>query len=140
MRILALDMGDRRIGVAVSDPTGLIARPLAFITRKSTPADIQAIAVLAREQDVGRIVVGLPLSLDGHLGPQTEKVRQIATLLATILAIPLDLYDERFSTVTAREYRLESGARKKKRRAPDDSMAAAVILQSYLDRARGQDS
>ncbi len=136
MRTLALDVGDRRIGVAVSDPTGLIARPLAIITRKNEPSDIQAVTELAREYGAGQIIVGLPLSLDGRLGLQAEKVRLFASALAAALVIPIELRDERFSTITAREHRLESGAGKKKRRAPDDDAAAAVILQNYLDEMR----
>jgi len=136
---MALDIGDRRIGAAVSDPTGLIARPLAIITRKDDLADLQAIAELVHNQRVERIIVGLPLSLDGRHGPQANKVQQIAAKLTASMDIPLELRDERFSTTTAHEYRLESGVGKKKRRAPDDDAAAAVILQSYLDEARAQD-
>jgi putative Holliday junction resolvase len=139
MRILALDVGDRRIGVAVSDPTGLIARPLAIIARKGTPSDTQTIAKLIREQTVEKVVIGLPLSLDGHMGLQAEKVQQFSAQLASITGVSLELYDERFSTITAREHRLESGVGKKKRRAPDDDAAAAVILQSYLDKTRHLD-
>lgn len=133
MRILAFDVGDRRIGIAISDPTGLIARPLTIITRRSEPADIQAITELAHDQKAERIIIGLPLSLDGRSGPQAEKVRQFAAQLTTAITMPMEFRDERFSTVTAHEHRLGSGAGKKKRRAPDDDAAAAVILQSYLD-------
>jgi putative Holliday junction resolvase len=136
MRILALDIGDRRIGIAVSDPTELIARPLAIIARKDTSSDLAAVAELARKHDARTVVIGMPLSLDGHSGPQAENVRQFASILATVLTIPLEMCDERFSSVAAREHRLESGTRKKKRRAPDDDAAAAVILQNYLDEAR----
>ena len=139
MRILALDVGERRIGVAVSDPTGLIARPLAILMRKGDDADIKAIAELVRDHEVERIIAGLPLSLDGSCGPQAEKVRQFTARMAQALVVPLELCDERFSTVVARQYRLESGVGKKKRRAPDDDAAAAVILQSYLDDGHLQD-
>jgi len=138
MRILALDIGDRRIGVAISDPTGLIARPLAIIARKDDSVDIQTILDLANDHGVERIIAGLPLSLDSCLGPQAEKVQCFATKLATAAVMPLELRDERFSTITAREHRLGSGMGKKKRRTPDDAAAAAVILQSYLDETRIQ--
>ena len=138
MRIMALDIGDKRIGVATSDPTGIIARPLTIIVRRDITTDIQTIEEFVRNQEVKRIVVGLPLSLDGHQGLQAEKVRQFSARLADIFPIPLELRDERFSTVTAREHRLESGIGKKKRRAPDDATAAAVILQSYLDEILSQ--
>ena len=136
MRTLALDIGDRRIGVAVSDPTGLIARPLAIITRKDEPSDIQAVAEFAREYGARLVVIGLPLSLDGRSGSQSEKVRLFSGTLAAALDIPIEMHDERFSTVTAREYRLGSGAGKKKRQSHDDDAAAAVILQNYLDEVR----
>jgi putative Holliday junction resolvase len=133
MRILALDVGDRRIGAAVSDPTGLLARPLAIITRRGTAADIEAVCKLAEEHKAAKVIVGLPLSLDGRVGPQAERVKDFAGKLGTSLSIPLELRDERFSTATVKEQRLESGRKMKKRRAPDDAEAAAVILQSYLD-------
>jgi len=136
MRILALDVGDKRIGVAVSDPTGLLARPLTIIPRKGEAADIEAIQKLAGEQGAVRVVVGLPLSLDGRIGPQAEKVQALVDKLRLSLAIPLELKDERFSTASVRERRLESGLSKKKRRAPDDADAAAIILQEYLDECR----
>lgn len=133
MRILALDVGDRRIGAAVSDPTGLLARPLTIIARRGTAADIEAVCKLAEEHKAAKVIVGLPLSLDGRVGPQAERVKDFAGKLGTSLSIPLELRDERFSTATVKEQRLESGRKMKKRRAPDDAEAAAVILQSYLD-------
>ena len=133
MRILAIDIGDRRIGVAVSDPTGLLARPFTIIQRKDAGHDIQAISELVREHGAGRVIAGLPLSLDGNAGPQAEKVRRFVDKLTTSLNIPVELRDERFSTAAVHEQRLEAGAGKKKRRAPDDAEAAAVILQGYLD-------
>jgi len=136
MRILALDVGDRRIGAAVSDPTGLLARPLKIIPRKDEAADVANIQKLINEQNAGRVIVGMPLSLDGSVGPQAEKVQAFADKLRPSLTVPLELRDERFSTATVRERRLESGASKKKRHAPDDAAAAAVILQSYLDERR----
>jgi putative holliday junction resolvase len=136
MRILALDVGDRRIGVAVSDPTGLLARPLSIISRKDAATDMRAVCRLVSEQEAGRVVIGLPLSLDGHVGPQAEKVQEFAAKLRTLLDIPLEWRDERFSTAAVKEQRLNPGAKKKKRRAPDDAEAAAVILQGYLDEKR----
>jgi putative Holliday junction resolvase len=136
MRIVALDVGDRRIGVAVSDATGLLARPLGIISRKTDNVDLDAVVKIVSEQGVGLVIVGLPLSLDGGAGPQAEKVLDFAGKLKPLLAVPLEMRDERFSTADAREFRLSSGASKKKRRAHDDDAAAAVILQSYLDEAR----
>ena len=133
MRLLALDIGDRRIGVAVSDPTGLLARPLTVISRKGIDCDVNAILQLVNEQSAGKIIVGLPLSLNGSVGPQAVKVKDFAEKLSTSLAIPIELRDERFSTASVKEQRTLAGAKKKKRRAPDDAEAAAVILQGYLD-------
>ena len=136
MRILSLDIGDRRIGVAISDATGLIARPLGIFSRKGTASDTQAVAEFVREHEVGLVIIGMPISLGGHYGPQAEKVKKFGESLGASLSIPLKFWDERFSTSTARQQRLESGSPKKKRRSPDDDAAAAVILQSYLDSTR----
>ncbi len=138
MRILGLDIGDRRIGVAVSDPTGLLARPLVIIPRKGEAADVAAVVRLVAEHQAGKVLAGLPLSLDGSLGPQAAKVKAFLDKLAPALPVPLETWDERFSTTTAHELRLAAGVKKKKRQAPDDAAAAAVILQSYLDEQRGQ--
>jgi putative holliday junction resolvase len=133
VRILALDVGDRRIGVAVSDPTGLLARPLSIISRKDAASDVRAVCRLVSEQKAGKLIIGLPLSLDGHIGPQAEKIQEFAAKLRTLLDVPLEMRDERFSTAAVKEQRLDSGVKKKKRRAPDDAEAAAVILQGYLN-------
>ena len=121
MRILALDVGDRRIGAAVSDLTGLLARPLSIISRKDAASDMRAVCRLVSEQEAGKVIIGLPLSLDGHVGPQAEKVQEFAAKLRTLVDIPIEMRDERFSTAAVREQRLDSGAKKKKRRAPDDA-------------------
>jgi putative Holliday junction resolvase len=138
MRILGLDIGDRRIGVAVSDPTGLLARPITIIARKGMAADVAALTKLVSSEMAQKVVAGLPLSLDGSLGPQAAKVKYLLDALAPALGVPLETWDERFSTSTARELRLAAGMKKKKRQAPDDAAAAAVILQSYLDERRGR--
>jgi putative holliday junction resolvase len=136
MRILALDIGDRRIGVAVSDPTGLLARPITIIQRRGVAADVAALVKLVSSEMAQKVIAGLPLSLDGSVGPQAAKVGSFLEALAPALGVPLETWDERFSTATARELRRASGAKKKKRQAPDDAAAAAVILQSYLDEQR----
>ncbi len=134
MRILALDVGDNRIGVAVSDPTELLAKPLTIVRRLNLASDIQVISRLAGEQSAGKLVVGLPISLEGGEGMQAEKVRAFASGLGKALALPIEMVDERFSTVTAQEYMHESGKKKKgKTKQHDDAVAAAVILQNYLD-------
>lgn len=135
MRVLALDVGERRIGVAISDPSGTIARPLQTLARGSREEDFAAIAALVAEHGVGLVVVGRPLSLNGTEGPQARRVARYAEALTATLPVPVTAWDERFTTVTAEEILRQT--RRKKRRARDkgevDAVAAAVILQSYLD-------
>ncbi len=132
MRVLALDVGDRRIGVALSDPTGTIASPLLTISRVAEQTDHRRIAELVREHAVDRVVVGLPRTLRGELGPQAQKVMRFAERLAATIDVPLLYWDERHSTVDAeRIVRARGRGRGIKGRL--DEVAAAVILQSYLD-------
>jgi putative Holliday junction resolvase len=136
VRVLALDMGERRVGVAVSDPTGTVARPLQTLVRGSRQEDFAAIAGLVAEYDVGLVVVGRPLSLDGTEGPQARRVRRYVEALAAQLPIRVVSWDERFTTAAAQEI-LQSRGKKGRRQARSagdvDAIAAAVILQSYLD-------
>jgi putative Holliday junction resolvase len=130
-RILGLDMGDSRIGVALSDPLGIMASPLTIISRTDEEADIEAIINIARQNDVGRIVIGLPLSMDGSLGTQANKVKEFAAELSCQIDIPVEFKDERLSTVSAK--RIVRNVRKTNRETRYDAAAAALILQSYLD-------
>ncbi len=132
-RLLALDVGERRIGVAVSDPTGTLARPLTVIVRTSRQADFQAIARLIEEYVAELVIVGLPLSLDGSEGPQARQTRRYAERLAQRVAIPIELWDERYSSATAAAILREKGQRRRRVRDELDATAAAIILQSYLD-------
>jgi putative Holliday junction resolvase len=137
MRFLCLDVGERHIGVAISDATGTIARPFQTLEHKSRKEDLSAIAALVDENDVGAVVVGRPLSLDGTVGPQAERVDGYAEALAEHLDVPIILWDERFSTAAADEILRKTRKEKAKRRARADgeidAIAAAVILRSYLD-------
>ena len=133
MRVLALDVGDKRIGVAISDPSQVLARSLKVIQRGSRQEDFAAVARLVEEYEVEKVVVGYPLSLGGKAHAQAEKVERYATGLAESLTVPMLLWDERFSTVTAERLMREVGLRGKKRREGIDAVAAAVILQDYLD-------
>jgi putative Holliday junction resolvase len=130
-RILGLDVGDARIGLALSDPLGIIATPLTIITRRDIDTDIRTIIDIIDKNDVGRVIVGLPFSMDGTLGPQAEKVRGFADELSRRIDIPLEYRDERLSTVEAR--RMVRQVRKTGRETRYDAAAAALILQSYLD-------
>ncbi len=130
-------MGERRVGVAVSDPTGTVARPLQTLVRGSRQEDFAAIAALVAEHDVGLVVVGRPLSLDGTEGPQARRVSRYVDALAAQLPVRVVLWDERFTTATAHEILRQSRGKKRRRQARSagevDAIAAAVILQSYLD-------
>jgi len=130
---LGLDVGDRRIGVALSDPEGILASPLKIIDCSEEKADIAAIIDIVNHNQVGQIIVGLPRSMDGSLGQQAEKVMAFARVLANHTDVPVDLRDERLSTVAAK--RLMQGVNRKKGKRRDDAIAAALILQGYLDEA-----
>jgi putative Holliday junction resolvase len=139
-RILALDVGERRIGVAISTPEGRLAVPLRVLARRSDDTDVRTIVELARSEGAAAFVVGDPLSLDGSAGRQARGVRSFAQRVAEVSGLPLELWDERLTSVQAE--RSVVGPRKpaargaKRRRAPADDVAAAIILQSYLDRHR----
>jgi putative Holliday junction resolvase len=140
MRLLALDVGDRRIGVAVSDPTGLIATPLAVVHRASKAEDFRRIAQLVREQEAAGLVVGCPLDAEGGMGPQARRIERYARALAEALRadgldLPMVFWDESLSTRRAQEAMIGAGRKARHRRARIDAAAAAVILEDYL-RAR----
>jgi putative Holliday junction resolvase len=137
VRVLGLDMGERRVGVAISDPSGTVARPLHTLVRGSREEDFTAVASLVAEHNVDLVVVGRPLSLDGTEGPQARRVTRYVEALAAQLPVRVVLWDERFTTVAAGEILRQSRSKKERRRARGageiDAIAAAVILQSYLD-------
>ena len=130
-RIMGIDFGDSRIGVALSDPLGILATPLTIITRMEEANDIGVIIDIIHQNKVGRIVMGLPISMDGTIGKQAEKVKAFAVELGKKIDIPVEFKDERLSTVVAKN--LVQEARKTSRKTRYDAAAAALILQSYLD-------
>lgn len=137
-RLLALDVGDRRIGVAVSDPTGLLATPIEVYTRRAKAEDLAHLGNLASDYDAQGIVVGLPVNMNGTEGPQAAKVREFAESLAARGQDVL-LWDERLSTVEAERRMAESGRRKRRGTIMrSDAEAAAVILETYLDALRAR--
>ncbi len=136
MRVLGLDIGERRIGVALSDPEGIVAISLTVIERKSEDVALKQLIDLTHEHEVERIVIGLPRSLDGSLGRQAQAVQTFAESLAGCTELPVVTYDERLSTVAARRVMAEAGVKRGKRKKRLDSVAAAIILQAYLDRER----
>ncbi|MFC1901574.1 Holliday junction resolvase RuvX [Chloroflexota bacterium] len=130
-RIVGLDVGDSRIGVALSDPLGILASPLTIINRTEEQADIEALADIVRRNEVGRIIIGLPLSMDGSMSWQAEKTKAFALALGGRVEVPVEFRDERLTTVSAK--RLVREARKTGRGTRYDAAAAAIILQGYLD-------
>jgi putative holliday junction resolvase len=126
MRVLALDYGSARCGVALSDPTGTLATPVAPVLRPASKKGFAALTALVRERDVGRVVVGLPLGLSGEDTGQTREAREFAARLGAALEVPVSLYDERFTTTIAQR----AGGTA----ASEDSRAAAVLLEDWLAR------
>ena len=133
MRSLGLDVGDKRIGVAMSDPSGTVASPLTIVEREYDAADIEAIADIISRNDIGQVVVGLPLAADGGEGMQAEKVYRFTKKLQESIAIPVVFRDESFSTDSARKLMLQTKSKKVRRNTRDDAIAAAFILQHFLD-------
>ncbi len=152
MRILSLDVGDRRIGVAAADEQVRVALPITVVERRELSADLEAIARLVREQGAGTVVVGLPISMNGSLGPQAHQVKAFGEELSSRLSVPVEYWDERLSTVEAQR-RLRSATqggrtggrlagrrsapKKRAAKGRQDALAAAIVLQAYLDHRAG---
>jgi len=138
-RVVGLDFGSKRIGVALSDELGVLATPRGAIHRQSYNKDAAAISALVEEFAVERIVVGLPLGLSGHATDQTRRVEQFAEMLASRVTVPVELWDERLTTVIAQS--IVPSDRASRQAGHLDAVAAALILQGYLDhRARSSGS
>ncbi|MBP7690922.1 MAG: Holliday junction resolvase RuvX [Anaerolineales bacterium] len=133
MRWLAIDPGDRYIGVAVSDPLGLIARPLTTLEHVARAADAERLIALAREHAVESVIVGWPLDEDGQAGPQARKSERLAEALRALTDLPVLLVDESGSSQTARALLIATGKSRRARHAQEHAAAAAALLQSYLD-------
>ena len=131
-RVMALDPGTIRIGVAMSDSLGLIAQPHSSLQAED-PELLSEIGSLVTELDVERIIVGLPVSLDGTEGPSAVLAREFAGRVAEKTGVAVEMVDERFSTVTAERVMIEAGTRRAERKSARDRVAAAVFLQAYLD-------
>lgn len=139
-RILGLDIGDKRIGVALSDPMGILASPLTIIQRQDDAAAIELITGLITRHDVVQVIAGMPRSMDGSLGRQAEKVADFIRKLSGCTKVPIEFRDERLTTVSAQRLMREAGGKKTRGRKPavkkaDDAIAAAIILQGYLEEA-----
>ena len=135
MRSLGLDIGDKRIGVALSDPQGILASPLTIISCKDDRLDIEAITNIISQNQVEQIIVGLPRSMDGGLGKQAEKVKTFVQRLCSHTEVPVEFRDERLTTVSAKRLRQAVNRKKTKKKVRYDAIAAALILQGYLDEA-----
>jgi len=123
--------------VALSDPLGVLASPLTIISRQDEAADVAAIGSIINQNDVERVIVGLPLSMDGSLGRQAEKVKAFTQRLCEEIQVPVEFRDERLTTVAAQRLRQATGGKKsRKKERHDDAIAAALILQGYLDEGR----
>jgi len=132
MTVLALDVGDRRIGVAVSDPTDLVVRPLAVIVRRSNSADADTIGRLVQETEPDTVVVGLPLHADATASAQSVKVRSFVRFISRRLTVPVVTWNEHGTTVAAQEEMINMGVPRAKRKALIDAAAAAVLLDDWL--------
>lgn len=137
MRHLALDIGDERVGVALSDLSGRLARPLEVIARRPGPSGFLRIAGIIAENKVEMVVVGLPLLPDGSEGKQVRSTRAYVAGLEPHIKVPVVFWDERGSTRRAGQILLENESRKRRRKESSDMVAAAVILQEYLDAKSG---
>ncbi|OGX28900.1 MAG: Holliday junction DNA helicase RuvA [Omnitrophica WOR_2 bacterium RIFCSPHIGHO2_01_FULL_49_10] len=136
MRVLALDTGEKRIGVAVSDPLGIIAQGVTVIARKDPETDLNEIKRIIEEYKADSIVIGMPVNMDGTKGKSAEKVNEFVEILKGRLSIPVYTYDERLSTKESEKFLISADVSRKKRKQVIDKMAAQLILESYLERLK----
>lgn len=133
MRIVALDHGTRRVGVAVSDELQMIAQPLEYIAPEPFADFLARLKEILREKEASLILIGLPRNMDGSYGPAALKVQEFVAALKDAVTIPIKTWDERLTTVQAQKFLIEGGVRRKQRKEKVDKTAAAILLQSYLD-------
>jgi putative holliday junction resolvase len=138
-RVLALDVGERRIGVAMSDTEGILAAPLTTLKASPRSQALAQIAALVRHHTVDDVVVGLPLTMSGEIGPQARVVQSFAGELETVLGQPVYLFDERLTSIAAEQMMRDLGVKPSRRKDRIDEIAASIILQDYLDHTRNQE-
>ncbi len=138
MRILAIDPGTVRLGLALSDPSGTIAQPLSVLARRSEPEDLKALVELVERHEVGMIVIGLPRLMDGRLDAAAQQAQAFGDQVARATGRPVAYWDERLTSVAAERYLIAQGKRRSKRRQEIDRMAATLLLQGYLDYRAGR--
>ncbi|HUD49262.1 MAG TPA: Holliday junction resolvase RuvX [Candidatus Baltobacteraceae bacterium] len=137
MRVLAIDHGTKRVGLALSDETETIAQPLEMVAAQPAEKLLGRIAEIVAQRNVREVVVGLPRNMNGTFGPAAEKAREFVAALQQVVRVPVNTWDERLTSVQANRFLIESGVRREKRREKVDQTAAAILLQSYLDKAGG---
>jgi putative Holliday junction resolvase len=130
---MGLDVGTRTVGVAVADELGFTAQPLETVRRKSLRVDLEALAAIAREHGVGRVVVGLPLNMDGSEGPRALASRKFAAEVERSLGLPVEFWDERLTTAEAQRMLISADVSRARRKEVVDTVAASIILQGWLD-------
>jgi putative Holliday junction resolvase len=135
MRILGIDHGTKRVGLALSDETGTIAQPLQFLPAEPAAKLFDGLKAIVAERNVEQIVVGIPRNMNGTYGPSAEKAREFVAALKQVLTVPIHTWDERLTTVQANRFLIDAGMRREKRKERVDQTAAAILLQSYLDHA-----
>lgn len=133
MRVLALDHGTKRVGVALSDTMGIIAQPVGYWDAEPFSEFLVRLKAFLAEKEVALILVGMPRNMDGSYGPAALKVQDFMGVLRSAIAVPMQAWDERLTSVQANRLLIEGGVRRRQRKEKVDSLAAAVLLQSYLD-------
>ena len=134
LRSLGIDFGEKRIGLAISDPAGRFALPLTTLERRNDRSALRQIAEIARQEGIGRLVLGEPVGMDGQRGENAERVRRFGERLAELTGLPLELVNEALTTVEAQERLREAGIDPRKEPARIDALAAQILLQEALDR------
>ena len=137
MRILAIDHGTKRMGIAISDPSATIAQPLEFIPAEPFSDLLARLKEIIHEKEVEMILIGMPRNMDGSYGPAAQKVQEFVGVLKEALTIPLKTWDERLTSAQANRFLLEGNVRRQDRKQKVDKAAAAILLQSYLDSRSG---
>ena len=133
MRVLAIDHGSKRMGIAVSDELQMIAQPLEFVPAEPLEKFFERLRQIIAEKEVGLIVIGVPRNMDGTYGPAATKVQEFVAKLKATVTVPIRAWDERLTSVQANRYLIEADVRRSKRKEKVDKTAAAILLQSYLD-------
>ncbi len=133
MRVLAIDHGTKRMGIALSDPSGMIAQPLEFIPAEPFAAFLERLKSLIVEKEVELILIGMPRNMDGSYGPAAAKVQEFVAVLKENIAVPIRTWDERLTSTQANRFLLQADVKRKDRKEKVDKAAAAILLQSFLD-------